>query len=71
MEKMFWRCFYVVVFSVFMIIVSLIYPYIEAYALAHRASSAPGGELMLFFVPFIAVIVVDTLRLMRSGRGEK
>ena len=58
---------YVLIFSFGMVIVSLGYPYIERYAMAHRMSAVPGGEMLLWLLPFMVCVGISTARMWRKG----
>lgn len=57
-----WKQKYIIIFCFCMFIISLIYPKLEAYAMAHRMSSAHGGEVLLWAVPFLIVFIIWSLR---------
>lgn len=61
---------YVLIFSFCMVAISLVYPYIENYAMVHRTSNVPGGEMLLWLVPFMVVVAVDTAAKWRKGSEE-
>lgn len=57
---------YVLIFSFCMAILSLVYPYIEDLCMATRDKAVPGGELMLWLVPFMVCVGVSTARQWRK-----
>ena len=63
-----WRDKYIIIFCVGMLIVSVIYPKVEAYAMAHRMSSVHGGEVLLWAIPFLIVFVIWTHRYRKRRR---
>lgn len=62
---------YLLLFCCTGLAVSIVYPYISEYAIAQRGNTSPGGELLLWLVPFIAVIVLDTFRMWRKEFNRK
>lgn len=62
MKKIINALIYVLIFSAGVAIVSLIYPYIEGLCMATREKAVPGGELMLWLVPFMVCVAVSTAR---------
>lgn len=70
MKRRFW-IFYILLFCVCMLLLSLAYPHIESYAMAHRESGAPGGEMLLLLVPFMAVFTADTARQWKRRRSKR
>lgn len=71
MERKFWVCFYILIFGLCGLMLSLFYPYIESYAVSMRQSTAPGGEMLLWLVPFMAVFAIDTARQWRKTKLRK
>lgn len=63
-----WKQKYIIIFCFCMFIISLIYPKLEAYAMAHRMSSVHGGEVLLWAVPFLIVFIIWTLRYEKRRR---
>lgn len=63
-----WRDKYIIIFCVGMLIVSVIYPKVEVYAMAHRMSSVHGGEVLLWAIPFLIVFVIWTHRYRKRRR---
>lgn len=53
---------YILIFCIGMLIMSVVYPYIQAYAIAHRASTAPGGEMLLWLLPFMVCVGISTAK---------
>lgn len=39
------------------LILSIVYPYIRDYAMAHRPTTTSGGELLLWLVPAVILFV--------------
>ncbi len=65
-----WRHKYIIIFCIGMLIVSLIYPSMESYAMAHRMSSVHGGEVLLWAVPFLNVFFVWARRYEKRRYGK-
>lgn len=60
------------VFCVAELVAVIIYNPIAAYAMAHRQSTAPGGEVLLVLLAgFIAVFAADTARQGRKTKLRK
>lgn len=70
MQKKIKMLLYVLIFSVCMVFVCLVYPAVEGYAIAQRMSVAPGGEMLLWLLPFMVVVAVDTAAKWRKGSEE-
>ena len=66
-----WRQKYIIIFCFSMLVISIIYPKVEAYAMAHRMSSAHGGEVMLWAVPFMNVFFIWSHRYEKRRRAGK
>ena len=58
---------YILIFCTGMLILSIFYPYIKDYAMAHRTVAVPGGEMLLWLLPFIVCVAVSTAKLWRKG----
>lgn len=65
-----WKHKYIIIFCFSMLIISIIYPKAEAYAMAHRLSSVHGGEVLLWTVPFLNVFFVWSHRYEKRRYGK-
>lgn len=53
-----WKYKYIIILCVGLLVVSIIYPKAEEYAMAHRMSSAHGGEVLLWAIPFLIIFII-------------
>lgn len=59
---------YLLLFCFTGLAVAILYPYISEYAITQRGSTSPGGELLLWLVPFMVVFAIDTARQWRKTK---
>ena len=58
------------IFLISAFITYFIYTYARASAIIERGNSAFGGELMLLFIPFIALMMYENIVLQRKESRE-
>lgn len=57
-----WWVKYILIFCTGMLVMSIVYPYIEEWCMATRERAVPGGEMLLWLVPFMVCVGISTAK---------
>ncbi len=58
---------YILIFCTGMLILSIFYPFIKEWCMATRERAVPGGEMLLWLLPFMVCVGISTAKLWRKG----
>jgi len=61
------RGIYLLLFCCTGLAVAIVYPYISEYAVTQRGSTSPGGEMLLWLLPFMVCVAVNTARQWKTS----